>query len=165
MKLQTPSSTLTRTADTNAYAAGDLVANTTTAGSVVVPSFQLSGVGGRRFYIPRIRLGTDKTSGMGSIGFTVRLWKAAPTYSNGDNGAYVPATNEDELIDEFTILSFLQGAAGAIAIGAPRIGDGSQFYLPGTSTDVYWDLEIESSLTPASAQTFTIYPEAYDLGA
>lgn len=164
MKLRTPSSTLTRPANTTAYVAGDLVAGDTTAGSVTVPSFEAGLTGGRHYYIPRIRLKTDKTSGMASINFTLRLWAAAPTYDNGDNGAYSVATNGDELIGAFTNAGFVQGGDGATAIMTPDVGDGPSFYLSGTATSVYWDLEIESGLTPASGQTFTAVPEVYQVG-
>lgn len=161
MRIHTPSSTLTRPANTTAYAANDLVASSTTAGSIVVPSFTAVPVGGMSGYIERIRLATNKTSGMASINFTVRLWSEAPTYTNGDNGAYAVATNEDALLGTFTTAGMLQGATGASVEDAPDIGTRVGFNLSSASRLIYWDLEIESTLTPASAQTFTITPEIY----
>ena len=77
MRMINPSSTLTRPADTTAYAANDIVASSTTAGSIVVPSFNIPGSSGAHYYCERILLRTNKTSGMGSIAFTVRLFTAA----------------------------------------------------------------------------------------
>tara|TARA_R110000751_G_C13632051_1_gene465952 strand:+ start:206 stop:700 length:495 start_codon:yes stop_codon:yes gene_type:complete len=163
MKLSTPSSTLTRLANTTAYAVGDLVADHATAGSVTVPTLAVGKVGGRHYYIPRIRLTTDKTSGMGAINFTLRIWSSTPTYTNGDNGAWAVATNGNALLEEYTNNGFVQSADGAVAIFTPKVGEGVSFYLAGTQTTIAWDLEIESSLTPASAQVLTAIAEVYEV--
>src|SRR3954463_10166718 len=63
----TPSSVLTRPADTTAYAANDLVANSTTARTVTVPSFAATPYALGTGAIRRARLLTNKTSGMDTI--------------------------------------------------------------------------------------------------
>src|SRR5437660_138343 len=83
-----PASTLTRPANTTAYAANQLIASSTTAASIVVPSFAtVAGAG----ILPRLRLRTNAPSGWGGINLSINLWSAAPTYTNGDSGAYAPA--------------------------------------------------------------------------
>lgn len=88
------SSSFTMTSTTTAYTAGQLIANSATAGSVVVPSFNLQNGGGNFTAISRGRLQiNDSTStAWGAQTITVDLWSAAPTLTNGDRGTYSPAT-------------------------------------------------------------------------
>jgi hypothetical protein len=147
-----PTSTLTRPANTTAYASGELIANSTTAGSVVVPSFTVpaSGVG-----IQRIRLKTNATTGWGGVNILVTLWGAvAPTYTNGDGGTYAPATTGDMLGQYMVTLNQYGDAAsgnGAIVVGSVAA-------LAGYST-LYWDAQIQSAATPISGQTFKLTAE------
>lgn len=148
-------STLTRPANTTAYAQNDLIADNTTAGSIVVPSLKVPRNG---MIMRRVRLHTDKTSGMGSFAGLIEFWTAAPTFTNGDNGAYAVATGADNWIGVVTTATMTQVADGAYAAGsAPTTGD--EILL--RSGDLYWSLkESDSSgFTPASGQTFTLYAE------
>ena len=161
LKIATPTSTtLTRPNDTTAYAVGDLVADNTTAGSVAVKSFTASRIATGNGYIDRARLITNKTSGMAAIGMSIRFWSAAPTYTNGDNGAYAVATGNASFLGKMTVTAFEQNADGAVAIATSDTGRGINFSLASGST-IYWDLQINSVLTPAANQTFILIPEIY----
>lgn len=153
--LTNPSSSITRPANTTAYAQNNLVASSVTAGSVVVPSFSAASSGGA---IPRVRLSTNKTSGWDAAVIRVRLWSAAPTYTNGDGGAYAVATGGAGLLAVFdvTLAQFGDGAAG---IAAPNNGTAAWVKISGAA--VFWDLQYTSAaaLTPASGQTFTLTAE------
>lgn len=153
-----PTSVLTRPADTTAYSQNDLIANNTTAGSVTVPSFAIATSGGGAC-IGRVRLTTNKTSGWDATTFTMRLWTAAPTYTNGDNAAYAVATGAAGFLASFSV-TLSQFADGASGVGAPAVGNNVCPKLA-SGTSIYWDLQYtgSASLTPASGQTFTATPE------
>jgi hypothetical protein len=152
-----PSSTLTRPANTTAYAQNELIASSTTAGSVVVPSFAIANAGGAAA-IPEIILTTNVTTGWGAVVAAVRFWSAAPTYTNGDGGAYGVATGAAGYLGSMsvTLSQFGDGAAG---VGTPAAGSALWIKLASGSA-VYWDLQYTSSgsLTPISGQTFTLTP-------
>lgn len=155
----TPTSTvLTRPADTTAYAVGDLVASSTTAGSVVVQSFIAARYATGSGSLRRVRLYTSATSGMASIGLKINFWSAAPVYTNGDNGAYVVTTGAANFLGSATITSFNQFSDGAVAVAVPDNGAEINFALASGQT-VYWDLQTTTALTPGNAQTFTLVPE------
>lgn len=148
-----PTSTLTRPANTTAYASGQLIASSTTAGSVVVPSFTIQG--GRGF-IPRLRLSTNVTTGWAGP-LTVTLWRTAPTYTNGDGGTYAVATGAASRLAQYTctLTQYGDGASGECSI---TIGNFLTASLP-SGTSVYWDMQAGGALTPISGQTFTLTAE------
>jgi hypothetical protein len=88
-----PSANFTRPADTTAYASGDLVANSTTVGSVVPMTFSPCTKGaGRSGQIRRVRISKTGTS-ITNTTVRVHLFSVLPTVStNGDNGAITIAT-------------------------------------------------------------------------
>lgn len=153
--LQTVKSTLTRPSNTTAYAQNDLIADTTTAGNIVVPSFTVPRNG---MFFRRCRLHTDKTSGMGSFQGYIEFWTSAPTFTNGDNGAYAVATGADYWIGQVTLDIMTQVADGAYSAGAVP-NTGQELLL--RSGPVYWSLKEAdaSGFTPASAQTFTLFAD------
>src|ERR1051326_6997470 len=84
------SASFARPNDTTAYAAGDLVANSTTAGAVVplrVDLGNLAAAGHAITGIPRARLTKSGTS-PANANFRIHLYEAAPLPQNGDNGAW-----------------------------------------------------------------------------
>ena len=154
-----PTSVLTRPADTTSYSQNDLIASSTTAGSIVVPSFAIANAAGGAI-IPRIRLTTNKTSGWDGVTLRVRLWSVAPTYTNGDNGAYAVATGGAGLLAQYdvTLQQFGDAASGN---ATPTVGTAAWIKLA-SGTAVYWDIQYlgTAALAPASSQTFTITAEA-----
>jgi hypothetical protein len=160
--IATPSSLLTRPADTNAYVQNDLIASSTTAGSIVVPSFKASRGPGNSFFIRKARLYTNKTSGMSTAQFLIEFWSAAPTLTNGDNGAYAIATGAANWMGKIQTDVMTQVADGAYCMGVPYTG--SEIACDGDACQtLYWTLkEIDATgFTPASSQTFTLVPEIY----
>ncbi|TGQ69506.1 hypothetical protein EN829_015100 [Mesorhizobium sp. M00.F.Ca.ET.186.01.1.1] len=85
--IEAVAATMTRPNDTNAYAANDAVANSTTAGSVTPFSFSMSDVNDDLVTIERLRLITTDT---GVAGKALRMWlfRASPTVAAGDNAAF-----------------------------------------------------------------------------
>lgn len=156
-----PPSVLTRPADTAVYAANDLVANSTTAGSVVVPSFTAMRVAANGVVqgatIPKLLLLSNHTTGLSGIGVAVRLWSAAPTYTNGDNGAYAVATGGAGYLGKYTG-TFEQFGDGAAAELIPVTGPFEAIKLASGQL-IYWDLQVTGAPTPQSGKTFTLVPQ------
>lgn len=152
-----PSQTFTRPADTTAYAANDLVANATAAGSVAYGTIAAARISGGSFQIDRLRLTTNHTTGLASKNVRVRLWTAAPTYTNGDNGGYVVATGAAGYLGSYTG-AFEQFADGATAILSPDVA--SVVGKLSASANIFWDIQTLDIFTPQSAKTFTLFVEA-----
>jgi hypothetical protein len=118
-----PTSTLTLTSSTSAYTAGQFIANNATAGSVTVPSFAIANSAGGAL-ISRLRLTTnDATStAWGGQTITVDLWSAAPTFTNGDRGAWSPATGTANHLGAFSCAMSAEYGDGAYGECAPAVG-------------------------------------------
>jgi hypothetical protein len=144
------SASFTRPADTTAYAVGDLVANSTTAGSVVLMTFALNRASGKGGMIRRVRLRKTGTSTT-SASFRLHLYSASPTPSNGDNGAWLTdkALNYVGSLDVTCDKAFTDGATGN---GVPSIGSEINF----TANTYYGLLEARDVYTPASAEQFNV---------
>lgn len=155
----TPTSVLTRPANTTAYSQNDLLANNVTAGSIAATSFTAARVSGGSGVIIRARLVTNATTGWDAVTVRVRFWSVAPTWTNGDNGAYAVATGSAGYLGRMD-MTLEQLGDGAVGNGAPGTGTAIAFDLA-SGTALYWDLQITSAAgaTPISGQTFTLIPE------
>jgi hypothetical protein len=88
MQVWNPAASFARPNDTTAYGVGDLVANSTTAGSVVPMQIPL----GNQFpngmtRLTRARLIKSGT-GVANASFRIHLYETQPTPANGDNAAW-----------------------------------------------------------------------------
>ena len=151
-----PTSTLTRPANTTPYSVNNIVASSTTAGSIVVPSFAIANSAGGAI-VPRIRINTNVTTGWGAVNLLVTLWTTAPTYTNGDGSAYAVATGSANRVGQYQV-TLTQNGDGAAGEGMPNVGNAASIKLA-SGTAVYWDIQILTAATPISGQTFTITPE------
>lgn len=137
-----------RPADTTAYASGDLVANSTTAGSVTPHEVSVGQGNGK---IKRIGLQRSGTTAVTNGTFRVHLFKAAPgAPTNGDNGAIV-----------FAVGDYL-GHSGDIALvlgTASARGWSAVLDIPYKLTNankLYALIEARGAYTPGSAETFQV---------
>lgn len=148
--------TMTRPADTVAYASGDLVANSTTAGSVVPITLAVARKNDGTVVIPRVRLKKNNTS-VTNAQFRVHLYKTSPTVTNGDNGAWL--TTESNYIGYCDINMDRVFSDGAKGFGVPATGN--QFIIePDTGTqNIYALLEARAAYTPTSGEIFTLAVE------
>lgn len=147
----------TRPADTAAYAVGDLVANSTTAGSVAAMTFadvaRAAGKGGK---IVGARLAKSGTS-ITNASFRLHLYTATPIGSgspaNGDNGAFSTSgvANYVGALDITCDRTFADGAFGR---GQQLVGNFLDFV--GAATTLYGLLEARAAYTPASGEVFTV---------
>lgn len=159
------SSSFTRPANTTAYAAGRLVANSTTAGSVTPLSFaSASRVAGDCFRIERVRLMTSSTS-LTTASFIVHFFESSPTVSVGDGAAFdssgtLSTTGALVYAGNVPITLTTAGSDGAVGIGVPGVGNGITM-APQSGTTVYALIEANSAYTPTSGETITVIIEGY----
>jgi hypothetical protein len=137
------SANFTRPSDTTAYADEDLVANSTTAGSVVPMYFGTPNNG----EINRVRLeksGATPTN----ANFTLYIFDDSPTVTNGDNGAFAPT--ESNLLGtvalDATTSKSTDDTSVTVGLTAPIETSGPVFGL----------LKAEAAYTPESAEVFTV---------
>jgi len=143
----------TRPANTTAYADGDLVANSTTAGSVIPLSFNV-GRGG--IELAGATLYKSDETDVTAADFSLHLFGSSPTVTNGDNGAL--AYNYS---DKFAVIQFAtMVAATDVAWAWPEGGTNNVAGFSGatwqTTGVIYGLLEADGAYTPASAEEFTV---------
>lgn len=153
MDIINASATFTRPADTTAYASGDLVANSTTAGSVTPMSFTVTGIRNGGFILRRVKLAKSGTSTTNAL-FRIHFYAASPTIANGDNGAYSTSGVADYLgaFDITVDRAFTDGACG---IGTPVSGFDMVRKVSGGQI-IYALTEARGAYTPASSEVFTV---------
>jgi hypothetical protein len=146
------SSSFVRPADTTAYTANDLVANSSTAIDVNPLIFN-TGRGG--FRVVQVRIvksdGTDVTNSS----FKIHFFGSNPTPANGDNGAF--STNVATPFGVATLPQMTSCTDDAFAV--LNIGDsGFTQGIPGfaDSTYIYGLLQAVGAYTPVSEETFTV---------
>lgn len=149
-----PTSVLTRPANTTAYTALDLIASSTTAGSVVAPTITVAATAACSSDIALLKLTSNHTTGLAGVSVSVRLWTTAPTYTNGDNGGYAVATGAAGYVGKWSGV-FEQDADGARATLTPEGGFPVSLKLA-SGTTAAWDLQTNADFTPQSGKTFTL---------
>lgn len=139
-------STVTRPNDTTAYASGDLVANSTTAGSVTPISFTLAAGIYDILDASLLTLSTSTTN----ASFRLHLYTSSPAgIANGDNGAW--STNKAGYVGALDITVDRAMVDGAFGRGLSL----TQTPLRLTSTGtVYGLLEARAAYTPTAQGTF-----------
>lgn len=155
-----PTSTLTVPATTTAYTAGQLIASSATAGSVVVPSFAIANSAGGAI-ITRLRLtSNDATStAWGAQQIQIDLWSAAPTFTNGDRGAFAVATGAAGHLASFSCTMSAELGDGLYSECTPLFGTSAIIKLA-SGTSAFWTLKATtgSGVTGAS-KVFTVAAE------
>lgn len=163
--VRAPSASFTRPSDTTQYASGDLVANSTSAGSVLAMQFNIGAPTNDatvKFFIVAARLHATKAT-ITAASFRLHLYTATPTFtSSGDNGVYgtVVATGNANWIASFDFVLEALHADGAAGVGTPTSGVITPQILtgrtPGSDSYLYGLLEARDTYTPSSAEVFTV---------
>ena len=160
MQITNPSATFTRPADTTQYSIGDLIANSTTAGSVVPMAFDPGNSAGTgQFRLTRLRIIKSGTS-VTAANLRLHLYENLPVVANGDNGAWSTDNAAHWLgnIDMASMLAFTDGAAGTASAVA-----GSELLIKMYQGKTFYGLLANlSTYTPASAEVFTVILELLD---
>lgn len=146
----------TRPADTTAYASGDLVANSVTAGSVVPITVAAGRVVNGTGMVRRVRL---KKSGavLTNAQFRVHLYKDTPTVTNGDNMAWL--STESNYLGACDVTMDQAFSNAAKGIGVPNAGSDINFDCSSGTANIFALIEARAAYTPASAEVFTLAVE------
>lgn len=162
--LLTVSGSFSRPADTAVYAAGDLVANSTTAASVEpVELVNAVRFAGEAIRIERVRL-RKSGPGLTHAAFRVHLFSLPPTTSVGDNAAFnasgVLALSDIEgYVGAIDVTLDTAAAVGARGAGTPVAGAGITCEPAGgegVETSLWALVEARAAYTPAAGETFVV---------
>ena len=141
----------TRPADTTPYSDEDLVANSTTAGSVAPLVFSIPVGNGRGVKVVGARLQKSSASATNAT-FSLLLYRSSPVVANGDNLGF--STDTASFIGTVvfpTMTAFTDDALAVVDLGDV---DSIRVYLRATDT-IYGLLKAEAAYTPTSEETFT----------
>ncbi|MCK1543450.1 hypothetical protein IVB12_16150 [Bradyrhizobium sp. 179] len=152
-----------RPADTTAYAVGDLVANSVTAGSVAPMVLSVARVADKTGVIRRGRLTKTSTPTANAI-FRAHFYKDAPVPANGDNGAFQTAgalTYIGSMDFDMTGANARAFSDGVKCIGVPNVGSEIIFDPHAGSANIYALIEARGAYVPVSGETFTLALEVF----
>ena len=147
-----------RPADTTAYASGDLVANSTIAGSVAPMIFAAARVADKGFMIRRVRV-KKSTAGLTNAVFRLHLYKQSPVVSNGDNGAWL--SDEKNYLGSIDVTMDRAFTNAAIGIGVPQNGSDISGVPEAGTVNIHGLLEARGTYAPGNAETFTVTLEVH----
>jgi len=152
-----PSSNFTRPNDTTQYASGDLVANSTSAGSVTPLSWaNAARTSAGSLYVRRVRLFKSGT-GITDAYFRVHFYASSPAgIANGDNAAW--STNLAGYCGAVDVIMSYQFVDGAGGLGFPVTGSEIDIRLA-SGTTIYALLEARNVYVPGASEVFTCIPE------
>ena len=161
------SANFSRPADTNVYAIGDLVANSTTAASVVALSWTVAIAATTQllatFLIRRARL-KKSNNGIANASFRLHLYGTDPAAASGilggDNAAW--SVNDATWLGHFDFGSMIQHRDCAQAYASPASGAEIAHALS-SGQAIRGLLEARGVYTPASAEVFTVELEVFQL--
>lgn len=147
-------SAITRPADVTAYAAGDLIANSTTVGSVTPFSWTgatLTGSGGSGIITDLI----VDVGGSNVLLGRAHFFRAAPTVTNGDNGALlITSWDADAYIGYIDFATDMSLNGGQAAYASSSV----TYSLPSGDT-IFGLLEARGTWTPPNAGAIRIKPK------
>jgi hypothetical protein len=147
-----------RPANTTAYANGQLVANSVTAGSVTPLPLAVGRLNGGTAVVKRGRLTKSGTT-VTYATFRAHFFKAAPTPSNGDGAAFLTSGALNwigSMTFDMTAASAMVFTDGAKVIGVPDVGSQIILDTGSASQDIYALIEVLAAYVPANAETFTL---------
>lgn len=149
--------TLTRPADTATYGTGDLIANSTSAGSVSPIAIAAARANGATGMVRKVRLATSNTAWANNT-VRVHLFRSAPTSSAGDNGVFAGSVNGIAAVhlgyfDVTFDAAFSDGVKGE---AVPNVGSEINFDPASGTANIYALLEVRGPYAPASGQTFAL---------
>jgi hypothetical protein len=154
----------TRPADTTAYASGDLVANSTTNGDLVMPVLLNAALmPGVPVKVSRIRIAKSGNT-VTDANFQVHLFEKLPVIPTAaDNTALTSGTTinvgtVDYYAGSVNVPSMIAGVAGAVGFStvSPEI-----ILNPFDNTGLYVLLEAKAAYVPASEEIFTVTLEGF----
>ena len=143
------------------YTIGDLIANSTVAGSVVAMKFPLEVFGydlrGYSVHVHAARL--SKSNTVGDLDANIHMFSGAPEVTNGDNGAFLP-TDLNLWLGKINVKTEVRFANGRAGRDVPFAAGASPIVIPfpvdAEDISVYALLEAQAAYTPAANETFEV---------
>ena len=169
--IRSAASEITRPGDTNAYASGDHITTTTTAGDVVPMEFEVARANGGAGKIIGALLLTSSATAFGAM--RLHLFNNAPFAAAGyqaDNAALAltyaalqtgtGVTNpKNNYIGWVDFTTFVAHSSSALSVGTSEVTE-LNFACIGGSQKIYGLLEARAAISPASSQKFTAILQA-----
>lgn len=152
-RVLSPTTSFARPANTTAYASGQLLANSVTAGSVTPMSLAVAHAAGGSFMLRRVKL-AKSTAGVTNASFRLHLWSASPTVANGDGGTFNP-NGVASYIGAFDVTMDRAFSDGACGFGVPVVGSDMTVKLA-SGTAIFGLIEARAAYAPGSSETFTV---------
>ncbi|WP_230769541.1 hypothetical protein [Sphingomonas sp. Leaf4] len=162
------SAMLVRPADTTAYVAGDLVANSVNAAGVApIELADVTRAGVEAIRIERVRLRKTSPALVGAV-FRVHLFRRVPVVTAGDNAAFDNGAGLLSLADitgyvgSADIIMDRAAAIGAIGVGLVNGGGGitcETGAVVGKERSLWALIEARGAYTPTSGETFVLMIE------
>jgi hypothetical protein len=151
---------LTRPANTTAYALGDLIANSATAGSVTPLAIAAARENDATGMLRKVRLSTDNVAWANNT-VRVHLFKNSPTSTVGDNGVFAAAINGVASIHlgYFDVIFDQVFSDGVKGEGVPNTGGEINFDPAAGTQNIYALIEVRGAYTPTSGQAFALAVE------
>lgn len=150
----TPKASFLRPADVLAYAAGDLVANSTVAAQVVPLAITAAREFADSFFVIKARL-RKSTANIANAAFLIHLYASAPLLVNGDNGAVLSDKSADYL-GSIAINSMRAFSDGSWGVGVSTMDGPITVELADGVRTVYGLLEARDAYIPGSSETFEV---------
>lgn len=155
-----PGATMTRTADTNSYAIGDIVAQSVTAGSCSGVAIVVARSNGGSGMLRRCRVKVNDVTPWTNAQLKIHIFKNTPTFTNADNAAFSGGLSESLYIGSFDVTLDRVFSDYVKGIGIPTIGSEMNFEAAEGSQNLYFVIETRSAITtPGSAKVFTVVLE------
>lgn len=153
---------ITRPNDTTAYADLDLVANSTTAGSVTPFSFTVPS---HMTMLPfRLQTGfmtaAITSAPLANASFRVHFYTTSPTVANGDNAALSTTAAYSSWIGFLDTTHRALGSAGTRGLLVPASTHGFPIVPAGTAT-LYALIEAKAAYTPVAQTVFSLTVDGY----
>ena len=154
------SGSFTRPANTTAYVSGQIIANSTTAGSCTAISLTAARANDTSGAVRRVRVRVNDSAWLNAT-VRVRFFRNSPTFATGDGSAIAANITESESLGYCDVTldqSFSDYTAG---IGAPAIGGEMNFVPTSGAQTIFAVLEARSGVTPAASKVFSVFAEVY----
>lgn len=154
MRIIDTSATFTRPADTTAYTSGDLIANSTTAGSVTPLTFYTGYGTGLKITRAGVKFNSATPT---NAKFRLHLYLSSPTVTNGDNGVWLTTESgyQGAIDIDASALTF-SDSTKAFGIYVNTALNVPLLMVQGVNGTIYGLLTATAAYTPTSAEVFTV---------
>ena len=150
----------TRPANTTAYAAGQIISNSVTAGSCAPITLTVARASNTTGAIRRASLKVNDSAWLNAT-VRVHLFQDSPTFSAGDGGTLTANLTESGYLGYLDVTIDRSFASTTVkGHGVPAVGAEINFTPSSGTQNIFAVLEARSAVTPAASKVFTVVVEA-----